>query len=511
MKSMLEQFESAKIAGVPLVAIDTADPAMTMKQILDAYGTKIALLAWDISRALVALNTKGTKALPSITGGLDPIVATGNPSEMLVRIASAPEDTTIFMCNAHKFYNAPQGNEGIIQGIWNLRDIFKNKGCMLIMLAPVVVLPSELKNDVMVISEPLPDKADIEKIAMSVIQGAKETFPKGEMPQQEIIDKYVDILTGLSGFSAEQTMATSIIPKGQSFTIDVTGLWDRKTKAIEQTRGLQVYKRGPTFADIGGLENIKQYLKAEINGREKVRVVGLWDEIEKTPGMGGTVDTSGVDTDQLAVFLQAMQDNEWRGMIFLGVPGGAKTQVVKAVANECDVLGMQIDPGAMKGGLVGQSEEYVRDAVKVIQAISGGKFLLIATSNNISVLKAELKRRFGSGTFFFDLPDDDEKSVIWKIYIRKYELLPGQLDEVDDSDWSGADIRQCCRIAWQQSKKLSEASKYIVPVAKSAPKIIQTLREDASTKYISASKEGFYVYQPLADRKARKISAVWMQ
>ena len=45
----------------------------------------------------------------------------------------------------------------MVQGIWNLRDVFKAGGQMLVLVTPPgATLPVELQNDVMVIDEPLP-------------------------------------------------------------------------------------------------------------------------------------------------------------------------------------------------------------------------------------------------------------------------------------------------------------------------------------------------------------------
>jgi SpoVK/Ycf46/Vps4 family AAA+-type ATPase len=54
--------------------------------------------------------------------------------------------------------------------------------------------------------------------------------------------------------------------------------------------------------------------------------------------------------------------------------------------------------------------------------------------------------------FFFDLPTKEERKLIWDLYIKKYKLsnadgVCARNGEVNDTDWTGAEIRKCCKLA----------------------------------------------------------------
>ena len=73
--------------------------------------------------------------------------------------------------------------------------------------------------------------------------------------------------------------------------------WERKRQIIEQTPGLAVWRGGETFEGIGGVENVKSFLRAVLRGVDPPRVVVSIDEIEKAfAGMG--TDLSGVKTER---------------------------------------------------------------------------------------------------------------------------------------------------------------------------------------------------------------------
>ncbi len=73
----------------------------------------------------------------------------------------------------------------------------------------------------------------------------------------------------MAAFPAEQALAISVTKNG----LDVAGLWARKRQVIEQTPGLSVWRGGETFDQIGGVENVKTFLRAVIAGAEPPRVV----------------------------------------------------------------------------------------------------------------------------------------------------------------------------------------------------------------------------------------------
>jgi len=184
-----------------------------------------------------------------------------------------------------------------------------------------------------------------------------------------------------------------------------------------------------------------------------------------------------------------MQDSNADGIVLIGPPGAAKSAVAKAAGNTAGIPTVAFDLSAMQSGIVGGSGERLRTALQVVDAISQGRSLWIATCNSIESLPPELRRRFTLGTFFFDLPSAEERTMIWEIYRTKWGL-DGEIPK--DEGWTGAEIKECCRKAWRLQLPLSESAQYIVPVARSAADQIERLRQQASGRYLSASRPGVF-------------------
>lgn len=508
MLSFTEQFIAARRVGVPLIGIESSDPAATMKTLAKECcetPKPAPLVLWNSAGEVIGWNVAGEKVAAHLN--TDPEIFL--PFVFLKAIAdesAVPTNCIVGMQAADDWFDKPT----VRQAIWNLRDNFKKTGRTLVMLAEVIQLPQSLKNDVIIIEEPLPNE---EQLAVCVkkldtqssqcdcaghnssCKKCNGTGLKTKRPlcTDETIGRIVEAVKGLPYFGAEQVVAMALRGSpvaGQKppSCIDLEHCWAAKRKQVEQTKGLSIHRGGETFADLGGLDQIKEYLSRIMKGRKAPKLIVWLDEIEKT-GLANRGDTSGVNQDQEGTLLSWMEDYDVFGVMLLGVPGCGKSAICKAVGAEFDRVVIRIDLGAMQGSLVGQSQNNIRAALKVVQAIGGTDTLWLATSNSISGLSSAMKSRF-TDTFFFDLPPKEERQPIWKVWLDKYGLK----DEPFRSDdgWVARNIKKCCDKAFRMNVSIEEAAAYITPVGLTDREDIKQLRTSADSRYLSASHSGVY-------------------
>lgn len=510
MSETVKLIYRARVVGAPIIAITTPDQRGTIASILadggvmshTVSGADEALAAaaytWDIVDGLVDVN-EAAGLDTDWRGDMDQMATIGEAGliEVLRMAQKGSRGSVFFVLNAHRVLLSETGqgvNAAISQSICNVRDVFKATGQTLILLAPAIDLPAELQGDVLVIDEELPTSVELEGIVQAIHEAAAMSL------EPDVLMHCVDALLGLPAFAAEQALALSLRRSG----IDVDRLWERKRRMVEETPGLSVWRGGEGFDDLRGVDNISDFIRLIFKGNNPPKAVVFLDEIEKDmAGATGSVgDSSGTSADQLKVLLTYMQDTEARGLMFVGAAGAAKSAVAKAAGNDGGVPTIQMDLGAAKGSLVGQSEAQIRAMLKVVTAVSGGAPLFIATSNNIAQLPPELKRRFTMGTFFFDLPTDEERAAIWDLYLDRYGVVIdnsapasaglGLDSDFDDDGWTGAEVKACAKNAADLGISLAQAAAYIVPVAKSDAERIERLRKEANGKYIAANVAGPY-------------------
>ena len=234
-----------------------------------------------------------------------------------------------------------------------------------------------------------------------------------------------------------------------------------------------------------------------------------------------------------------------RGVLLLGVPGTGKSAFAKSLGKETGRPTIAVGRRALLGSLVGQSEQNIRQALRIVdamapaicfideceKALSGvassgqtdsgvsarlfGSLLtwmndhtsdvyLVATCNDISKLPPEFSRaeRF-DGIFFLNLPGRAEKDAIWKLYFGQFQLDPQQRLPNDD-DWTGAEVRACCRLAALLDLPLIQAAQNVVPVAVTAAESVDRLRTWASGRCLNADEPGIYRLDPGTSTKPRR-------
>ena len=175
-----------------------------------------------------------------------------------------------------------------------------------------------------------------------------------------------------------------------------------------------------------------------------------------------------------------------KGIVLLGVQGGGKSLVARAVAGEWDVPLMRLDFGALYNKYYGETERNLRNAFAAAEAMSPcvlwideiekgiatdegdgndgvsrrvlGSLLtwmserkepvfIVATSNDISRLPPELirKGRFDE-IFFVDFPSEDARTQIATIHLKKRGYDPAHFDVAAlaklSESFSGAEIEQ---------------------------------------------------------------------
>ncbi|MDG3005939.1 AAA family ATPase [Paludisphaera mucosa] len=433
-----------------------------------------SLAAWDVDGGLRALAGAAVAGVDAA----DPLTAIRSLDAM-----AAPDGAALLvLVNFHRFLASPE----VVQALDARIHSGKQARTFVVVLSPVVQIPVELEKQFVVIEHDLPGLGQLEAIARSI---ASEP---GEMPEDEL-GRVLDAAAGLTRFEAEGAVSLSLVRHGR---VAAGPLWELKSGVLKKSGLLTLQRGGGTFADLGGLSALKAFCsKALRPGREA--------------GVGA------------------------RGILLLGVPGTGKSQFAKALGAETGRPTLSLDVGALLGSLVGETERNVRQSLRIADAMApcilfcdevekalGGAasgshgdsgvgarlfgslltwlsdhmsdVFFIGTCNDVSRLPPEFSRaeRFDA-VYFIDLPDARERELIWRLHSERFGLDPAQR-RPRDQDWTGAEIRACCRLAALLDVPLVDAALNVVPVAVTAGESVERLRSWASGRCLAADRPGVY-------------------
>lgn len=496
-KLLLDWFKAARRAGVPLIAVATSDQPDSERALRAVLAPakkgagksteEPALLRWTCTDGLASLNEPGEDALSRIIPqGMDAQAVSQRLDDALGFCKKLPDAGVVFAHNAHLMLDAPS----VRQAVANLRDIYKETGRVLVMLGVSFQLPPEVSGDVLSFDVPLPSPEELTTILSEQYDAAKEAWPKLPKLDQPSTDAAIAAIQGLASFTAEQVIATSFVPNEK---LDLAALWAQKRAKVRDKKGLTCPAPGIKLADVGGAAAWKEFFSRFMSGKFKPSIVVLVDEIEKAlAGMAG--DLSGTTQEGAGILLSYMSGPGGKnipGALSFGPAGGGKTVSVEALAGEFGVPFVVFNPSSTKGSLVGDSSANMTEALKVIDAMSNGRPLFVATCNKAAGLSAEIRRRFSVlGEWFFDLPGPEERANIWKIHARK-NAIPDQVTP-NDEGWTGSEIASCCFKASVTGMSLIDAARFVIPQIVSQAEVIKALRTDAQGRFLDANKGGWY-------------------
>lgn len=504
MANLIDQLEAAREVSTPLLAVTSPDQPAIAQLIAERLNGETPIIHWDRARGFIAHNNPTSKKeIGRLCGQL------GTKPEDLSNLARDPATamklaqnlappTILIAHSLDRFINLTDSGE-LIQAILNLRDPYKGDGRTLIMLSPDFRWPSELQHDVIVLDDPLPTDEGYSQIITELYEGSEDL----SVPPADLVARTVRSVRGLSPFEAEQILAMSMAMADDPESDEVLGpAWDLKVGAVSKVKGLTMTLDGPALAELKGLDRIINRMERLWQGPTPPELVMRVDEIDKAMAglgsKGGPGDNTGIAQDLNQQFLVNMEDNGWKGALLVGLRGAGKTVLTQSIGAAHGVPTIAMDPGKMKGSLVGQSETAFRDAFRMVKSIGGSNVLVLATCNKLDVLPPELLRRFKLGIWFFDILDDDERAALWPIYLSKYGLDVNQ-PRPNDSGWTGAEIRNCCEIAHAMSEPIIEIGEtMIVPVTQSNKESIADMRREADGTFLSVKVPGRYTTSTVA-------------
>lgn len=448
------------------------------------------------------------------------ISGTSDPARALEFIEKHDKNAIFVMYDYHTNFGTKNRapDYDIIRKLRDLVPVLKGGQARknIFFVAPDAVIPDTLQKDITVHDFPLPCLDEIKAKLNSMIKQNKAI--KSDTLAEEDKDKLCKSAQGLTLQEAENAFALAMVHDGRIDIGDLKIILEEKMQVIKKTGILEFVKSDCTIDDIGGLDNLKSWLKKRNNS---------WSESAKKYCVPAP-----------------------KGILITGVPGCGKSLTAKAMSEIWQLPLMRLDLGKIFSGLVGSSEENMRRAIATAEAVapsilwvdeiekglsgvgssndSGvssrifGAFLtwmqekeapvfVIATANNIHNLPPELLRkgRFDE-IFFVDIPTVRERAEIFKLHLGKRlknEEVSKNINLCDDlyfklasitEGFIGAEIEQVVISALYEAFFENRALEYVdlektirntVPLSTTQKEQILALREWANVRAVAATKK----------------------
>lgn len=374
---------------------------------------------------------------------------TVSPEAAIQWVVQHREPGIFIFKDLHPFIDAPATTRWLRDAIAS----FKGTEKIIILMSPVQQIPIELEKEVVVLDFALPNMGELDRVLSKQLDRVRNK----QRTTTDTREKLLKAALGLTKDEAEKVYRKAYVKAGRLTEEEVEIVLSEKKQLIRRNGILEYIEEDETLASVGGLEELKKWLKQRSNAfTERAREYGL---------------------------------PQPKGMLILGVPGCGKSLIAKTTARLWGLPLLRLDMGRVyDGSMVGRSEANLRNALKTAESISPvilfideldkafaggtgsadsdggtssrifGSFLtwmqektspvfVMATANRIERLPGEFLRkgRFDE-IFFVDLPTTEERQEIFQIHLgkRRNEISRfdlHQLAKMSDG-FSGAEIEQ---------------------------------------------------------------------
>lgn len=420
----------------------------------------------------------------------NPRFAAKNPLQALELVEKlTPETPAIFIL---KDFNKFLSDISVSRKVRNLLNILKTQPKSLIILATEIEIPNELYDLITIIEFKLPTSQEIKIELVRLFNSLNKSY------DLKFLEILIRACQGLSIEKIRRALSKSIAKYGSINNETINLILIEKRQIISQTKILEFKETQSNFNDIGGLENLKKWLRNRKNSfGEKAKLYGL-----PAP----------------------------RGLLLAGIQGTGKSLTAKAIANEWELPLLRLDIGKLFGGIVGESENRTRQMIELAEALapcvlwideidkafaeqtknndSGttnrvlstfiiwlsektSQVFVVATANNFSTLPLEIirKGRFDE-IFFIGLPTLSERKKIFKVLllrIRPKNIKGFNLDNLatKSSGFCGSEIEQSIiegmHFAFNEKREFTDDDillgiKQIIPLSQIEPERIQQIQ-----------------------------------
>ena len=426
---------------------------------------------------------------------------TADPLKALDAVLESPGPGFFLMKDLPGFL---QGRVDVVRRLRDLYRQIKGRGKFVFLLSPRLVLPEDLKKEVHLVSYDLPDDAEILFILGHV---GKRLAGDAGIPEAEA-RRFATALKGLTSDEIEHVVTKVFARRGVFDDSAYDDILLEKEQASRKEGVLEFIPPRTSIEDIGGLENLKEWLRK----RKSLFTREAVDAGMPVP----------------------------KGLLMMGMSGCGKSLSVKAISTLWNLPLFRLDMNLVFGPENPEASfhralttaEGLSPALlwidEIEMAITGGReagggdpalgrifstFLtwmqekdalvfVAATANRIQLLPAEFirKGRFDQ-VFFLDLPNEVERKAIFNVYLKKRKVDVNKFDVVFLSKatrgFNGAEIESTVQSAaieaFSEKREMTEEDlgrqiTNTVPLSRTMDEQIKAIKSWAHDRAISASR-----------------------
>lgn len=477
----------------PVIVMETVEEDRVFSLLrATAMELGMPLFEWSITQGLVR------------APGVSSMYGTADPLNLLSTLEGMETQSIYLLKDFARFTT----DHTVARKLREVSQRFSKKRSTIVLTGKTVELPGEIEHKVVRYDLKLPEREELRVVLETVLRSLTEANRVKIQLDNAGMEELVSALAGMTLNQARQTIAFAALKDGRFSSEAVKDILERKAQVIRESGLLEYFPVEDNRFQLGGFHTLKQWLeRAQTGFSKEARELNL-----PAP----------------------------RGILIVGIQGCGKSLSAKVIARQWKLPLLKLDAGRLFDKFIGESEKNLRQAIRLAEsmapvvlwideiekAMSGGggdadggvsrrlfgtfltwlqekrqEVFVVATANDLSLLPPELLRkgRFDE-VFFVDLPDPQERKIIFEIHLKLRRQQPKSFDleqlvEATDG-YSGAEIEQAVIAALYRglhqkqplnTELLLQEISETIPLSVSRREDIQRLREIGRERFVNVA------------------------
>jgi SpoVK/Ycf46/Vps4 family AAA+-type ATPase len=489
-KKSLNYIKNAVMVGQPIIQIISYEEKRIenhLKGMFEQMKRDQSLMYWDVNNGLIKDNQ-------AVQGTKDPIQA----------LNVVMKEKTPGFCIFRDLNAMLKTSETIVRKLRETYRRFKNTKTTIFLLSPDEYFHDALKKEIDIVHFELPDYDELANLFNRFLASMEKSGRVVELTEDQKKNFVIGVM-GLTIDEAYKAFMKAFHGKSRITPDLVKIIHEEKKQLILKEGVLEYYSQKFTLDDLGGLDNLKVWLK------------------KRQRAFGKEAKDFGLQRP--------------KGFLAMGVSGCGKSLTAKITASLWQLPLFRLDMNLVYAGMSGSPELVFARALKTMDSVapavlwldeieSGisdkqtdsassrilGYFLtwmqehdseifVAATANRIDLLPAELLRRGRfDQIFFLDLPTRIEREEIFSIHLERNgnDLANFNIPQLAQitKGWTGSEIEQviidAMYEAFNENRKLQEDDLFVifgsaVPLSTTMEEQIKHIRSWAHNRAAKAS------------------------
>ena len=438
--SAIHDLKTLVLSFHPAVAFDTPEEER-VEQLADTVAAELQMpvFVWTVNSGLVQKPTAHANR------------STASPIELMQHLAGLTVEGVFLLKDFARFLDDP----AVCRAFRDAAVTFSRNASSMWITGADHAFPADAEAEVVHFELDLPGKQELGEVVATVVRSLRSRIGAAVELSKKDLDRLLEALAGMTANQARQVIASVILDDGKLHAEDIPKVLDKKADLLGQDGLLEYFPAEDNEHQLGGFDRLKAWLdRSKVGFSEEARELGL-----SAP----------------------------RGIMLVGVQGCGKSLAARFIARDWQMPLLKLDAGRLYNKFYGESEKNLRKAIALAESMAPcvlwideieksfasfgaqdgndgvsqrifatllswlqekkAPVFVVATANDIFRLPPELMRKGRLDEIFFvDLPDPQERGMIFDIHLTRLKHAPGAFDIaslVGASDaMSGAEIEQ---------------------------------------------------------------------